>query len=1238
MAPTRNPLAQAAEELRQAPPPLPMSPESGAESEDERDDLDPQARVEPAQPTAPGGNKPVIKFGGIEDILSGTVRGGVGAVNETVDLAAQAGKAGGDALWSLEPVRTALDPRKDTFWGSFARGAIKVNDFVRGIGFMGKDGDVADIPMPEQSDAALGRISEGLSQTIVGFVAGGRVLKGLGVGPATTTGGRILKGAAQGALGDFMAFDGNEERLSNLVEMVPALRNPVTAFLAADDETPELAGRVKNTLEGLGVGGAFEAILGVLRGTKALRKGDKAGVAAAADETEAAINTRKAQRAAGVAAGDTVGRQHSTPKQATKQPISEPPPEVLSRADADVLVKEIEFNRNFSRAEGGDLRIKPDTEPKLTETHGEWTLGTYGDPANLDATLRALVEKTTPKTARTDADLMEATKAAADELGQSPEMVLATGAHIAGIAGDIDTAVQTMRTLWARTARNVDAHVGKDLRALSEEEFAVVRKDIHNAMTFSNYQGQVKSAMGRGLRVFQLPDSDTYAKLVAEADPKGVLKRGDRDMPPLPVSREEANDWLELWGFTKGDAAARNKFLEGLNTVPGKWRHLRTSFANLMTANMLSGVPSVMLNVAGPALVGALRTIEKTGGGYVAALTTLNPAKRAELLASASNAATAYASTMGDVAQAFRFALQAASEGRSILGGGASLQDLPTQFGPLTENLLKAANQKPSWQYTLGNVLNLWPKQFARLNNGLDEFSKRLAYLGEVRVRALTDGSQQGLRGDQLKQFVTQKLATSTDEVGMAADEDMLRAAERTTLTGSVGGEGTWARKAAGLVNDLRANAPETRAILPIFNVAANSVGETLRRTPVLNFVFKENWEELLGRRGAVAQAEAYGRTMLGAGFLMSGLYMARSGMITGPGPDNPSDRKVWMQTHQPWSVRWGDQWVDYSRYDIVGALLGIPATLFDASVNRRQDRGFDTLSYAAVGALVGYFRDRAALQTASDLMSLGEPGTNPESFFERLQGSVAGKVLVPNFVTQLGRNVTDPTNRVKTNVLEYVMDLIPGWSKELDPLRNVLGEPVHKPKDQLVENLLPVTYVSAVDWRDDAVIDELDRLYQATGYGAGVTPRTSVDGGFFNSQALKLEDGRSLFDAFMRQRATLEVKGLTLRDTLTELFDSAEYAEAVDADASNLETSDGLKSRGALVGKVFEEFNKAAKKAIANESPLAARYLAVVKAKRTDDAKLRAYGAGDLASDGGKLLDALGIDIEQYEDAARGQ
>lgn len=1118
----------------------------------------------------------------------------------------------------------------------------------------------------------------------------------------------------------------------------------MTQFLAAKEEDPELIGRLRNTLEGAGLGVGIDAFIGVLRGTKALRAGDRAGVEAATEEVDAAIarelgaarspeqggpqvarpdepvtaaeagsqwdtplpdgqtaaatpvNPRIAElekqlndaqqdyawadtadgRRAPKARIDAIEAELATLRGDSQKPTDAPrrasasggaagggrasgespggaakpsdvPPEVgMSRADVESFLDDVKFNREFSepglsRPRTGGLDIKPELEPSLTRTKGEWTVSTYRSPETLDATLRALVErggKQTDKVVRSDAELQFRAKAAADELGLEPEIILAAGHRIAGLAGDIDVAVQTMRTLWRRTAVDVDAHVGKDLRKASDQEFANVVRDIHNAMTFGSYLATTKSAMGRGLRVLQLPDADTYARLVKDGDPQGVLRPGARGEKPLPVTREDAMDWLELWGVTTGNTRARQDFLHGLAAVPDQWTYLRTSLANSHTANVLSGLPSVFMNVVGPSIAGALRTVEKSTGGYAAALLERNPARRAELLTTANKAAVAYAQTFNDVSDAFQMALRAAEQGRPILGGGGSVTDVPLQFGPLTDSLIRAAGRQPSVAYAAGSALNWWPRAFMRLNNGLDEFSKRLAYLGEARIRAMVEGEAQGFRGAELQEFVAGRLASSTDDVGHAMDERLLEAAERTTLTGQVGTPGSLTARGFAYLNGARREFPELRYVLPVLSVPANALGETLRRIPGVNLALRETRDELLGHRGAVAQAEAYGRTMLGAAFMTAGFFMARAGMLTGAGPKEARDREEWLRTHEPYSILIGDQWVQYSRYDVIGGLLGIPATVFDNTVYRPLDQSSTDLAAAGAAALAGYFRDRAALRTANQLLTFGDnPAGADTNFLERLAGSTVGRIVVPNFVTQLGRNTTDPAQTIKGHWFDHVVDMVPFASRTLPARRNVFGEVIHKPQDTIFENLLPITFEKAIDWRDDPQLDELARLYETTGYAAGVTMQSDITGGYFDAASVRLEDGSDLFTAVARARGEVLVDGLTFREALMELFNSPDYEDAVDADASHRETVDGLTSRGYLVSQVSRDFNREARAEVARQSPTAARWLAVASLKDRGGAALRGYQARELAEADGRLFEALGIEIEAFEDRARG-
>jgi hypothetical protein len=120
------------------------------------------------------------------------------------------------------------------------------------------------------SKTMAGGAVEGIAQFATGFVPlfglAGRVGTLAKAGTATRA---VVAGAAT----DFTFFNGQEARLSNLIQQVPELQNPVTEFLAYDEDEGELEGRMKNVLEGLGL----EAVAGVfIKSLKAMKKARKA--------------------------------------------------------------------------------------------------------------------------------------------------------------------------------------------------------------------------------------------------------------------------------------------------------------------------------------------------------------------------------------------------------------------------------------------------------------------------------------------------------------------------------------------------------------------------------------------------------------------------------------------------------------------------------------------------------------------------------------------------------------------------------------------------------------------------------------------------------------------------------------------------------------------------------------------------------------------------------------------------
>lgn len=97
----------------------------------------------------------------------------------------------------------------------------------------------------------------------------------------------IAGSAARGAIVDFAFFDGQEANLSSAVAGT-VLENPISEFLATDEDTGEIEGRLKNTLEGLALGGLFDGITAGMSKMRAARAVRAAGDARRlADEAKA---------------------------------------------------------------------------------------------------------------------------------------------------------------------------------------------------------------------------------------------------------------------------------------------------------------------------------------------------------------------------------------------------------------------------------------------------------------------------------------------------------------------------------------------------------------------------------------------------------------------------------------------------------------------------------------------------------------------------------------------------------------------------------------------------------------------------------------------------------------------------------------------------------------------------------------------------------------------------------------
>lgn len=137
----------------------------------------------------------------------------------------------------------------------------------------------ANVPLedllPDDPESVTGGFIQGAVQFVAGMVPVAKGLKAAGV---------ASKGVRYGLAGiaaEPLAMDEHEDRLSNLIQSVPALQNPVTDYLEAEDDDPVIEGKIKQALEGAGI----DMIAGgVLAGIKTLRGAKKLEEAKFADK------------------------------------------------------------------------------------------------------------------------------------------------------------------------------------------------------------------------------------------------------------------------------------------------------------------------------------------------------------------------------------------------------------------------------------------------------------------------------------------------------------------------------------------------------------------------------------------------------------------------------------------------------------------------------------------------------------------------------------------------------------------------------------------------------------------------------------------------------------------------------------------------------------------------------------------------------------------------------------------
>ena len=168
---------------------------------------------------------------------------------------------------------------------------------------------------------------------------------------------------------------------------------------------------------------------------------------------------------------------------------------------------------------------------------------------------------------------------------------------------------------------------------------------------------------------------------------------------------------------------------------------------------------------------------------------------------------------------------------------------------------------------------------------------------------------------------------------------------------------------------------------------------------------------------------------------------MTAAGLMTGAGPDDPRERRLLQRTGwQPYSVKFGDKWIRYNRFEPVGMILGLGADMVEIG-QYAQGGELDKIHAMVMGSLMNNLASKTFL---SGVFDFAEAMSDPQRYLPRWAARMAQSFVVPNAIGQAVWT-SDPLVREARTIADRIRSRIPGKRQELNALLDVAGEPIEQ-------------------------------------------------------------------------------------------------------------------------------------------------------------------------------------------------
>lgn len=855
-----------------------------------------------------------------------------------------------------------------------------------------KSGDVpADkvpqVPNINEPRSTTGRVLSELSQWVTGMVIAGKAAP---VAKLATAGraGAVASAMGRGAVTDFAFMDEAGPSLSDLVQRVPELQNPVADFLSAKQDDSAVERRLKHSLEGLGLGVATDAVVSGMKALRGFARAKKAG----GGEEQIAQAVREAQ-----AQKDAVRAQY----RAFSEKMGNPSdglfsgPDKLHRAADDV---------SGAIPKAGQKAIG--TGKEADHTYINWSR--IDTPDDVKAVLQGMADKFKGRIDKERRGVMTFS-----EIKDAAQAEDAWNILMERRKGQPLNAEQSLaaRNLWTSSADKL-LQLAKEVQAdPSDVNMVALRKQLatHHAIQTEVIAARTETA--RALASWRIPsESSVFSPRLLSTM---LSQEGGGPEVTLAIAENIAK-----FG-AMGDLRGLAKFAEKSWSAKTK-----DAVLEVWINALLSNVKTHVVNSASNLLVLGQQMVERRAASALSSAMGSDAVAPGEALAMLNGISAGWRDALVYAAKTLR-------TGES--GNYSGKIELPRQraisaeaFGLSQDTMLGRAGG--ALANYVGAVVNVPGRALATADEFFKTIGSRMELHALAHRQTMAELSAGKIQAGQVKGRYAELLDSPPDYLKAGAQNF----ADYATFTNDPG-------RLANTISMLANQYAPIRILLPFVRTPANIMKYVAERSPAAPLM--ESFRADIAAGGARRDI-ALARMGLGTFTLFAMTDAAMSGLITGAGPKDKAQKAALRRTGwQPYSFKIGDRYYAFNRLDPLGAQIGFAADLGETLANSAEganDADLEELIVTAVFSAASNMTSKTYLSGLTSFFeAMGDPDRYSQSWLKRMAGS-----LVPAGAAQVARGI-DPTMREAQTMLEAVQARTPGLSDSLPAVRDLWGRPV---------------------------------------------------------------------------------------------------------------------------------------------------------------------------------------------------